>query len=118
MAGHARDDRVEPVAQRIGRVPLGEAVGQVLHQSVDVGLAQQRRDFAHGDRARAEALEIEPEALERRRRVLEPAAILLGHFDNDRYELHLARHGTARELRLELLIDQPLMRRMLVDQHE
>jgi hypothetical protein len=56
----------------------------IAHQAIDIGIAEQGRGLAHGYGARAKALEIEPEALQFRRRFFQPGAIFLGQLDNQR----------------------------------
>ena len=109
-----------PLASR----PSTEPQRKLNHHVRHVHAVLTGRNLSHPAAARtrgrpvAEAFEIEPQFFERRRSLLEPRAVLLRQLDHQGDQVHLARHRAARQLRLEPLIDEALMRRVLVDQHQ
>ena len=64
IAGHGGGDVIDLLLERQSLVELGEVVGKVLHQALDVDLAEQRRDFPHRNRVLAEAFEHQAEGFE------------------------------------------------------
>ena len=118
MAGHGRGDAVEPGLQRVDGVVVGDLVGEVADQRLHIGLAEHGRRLAHRDRARAEALDAEAEAPERLGMRGEPRHVVLGQVDDLRQKQHLRRQRPRPHRLLQRLVDQPLMRGMLVDDDE
>ena len=121
MAGHGRQHVVEPLGDRRGPSSLSRSASSSARsrdQALDVALAEQRRHLAHDDGRCAEGLDHEAE------RSSSPAApdrrcggfgVELDHFGDQQ---HLAGDAAIGEGPLQPLIDEALMRRVLVDDDE
>ena len=94
---------------------LGDLGGEVAHEAVDIGFAQERRHLAHGDRAGAEGFEHEAELGELVCLFGECVGLVAVHFDDCRDEQPLPRDAAVGEHRLHALVDEALVRRVLVD---
>ena len=112
---HGRADLGQAFLERQGVADLGELVGEVAHQALDVGFAEQRRDLAHHHGARPEGLHHQTELgelLEARR---EAGRRLLVEVDDLGDQQALAGHAVLGQGLLHALVDQALMGGVLVD---
>ena len=118
VAGHGRQHVVEPLGDDEAPLPLGKLVGEVAQQPLDVALAEQRRDLAHDDRGGAEGLDHEAEPLEVLGSGAEPLGALGVELDHFGDQQELPRQAAIGEGLFQALIDEPLMRRVLIDDDE
>ena len=118
MAGAGREHVIEP-ARKSARVAFfREEVGDVLDETLAVDLAEQRRRLAHQHGAGAERLERQAERrkfVERRRKRVHARLV---EIDDGGDQQHLSRDAGLLALAFELLVDEALMRRVLVDDDE
>ena len=94
---------------------LRELVGEIAHQALHVDLAQKRRRFAHHHRALTERLDHQAQfgqLVDTRGQPRDAAFVELDHFGQ---EQDLARDAGRGDRRFHALVNQPLMRRMLID---
>jgi hypothetical protein len=115
VAGHARQDRVDPALPSAGCALIGQFVSDVAHQAGGVHLAQQRRRLAHRtapppkgsiDQAQPAKISADPACGRRRPRRISSTISGISSACGRR------RFG---HLRLQAFIDQPFMRGVLVD---
>ena len=97
---------------------LGDFGGEVGEQARDVGLAERGGDRADQHRGRAEALELEAHAGKLARRAFEPVAIGLVELDHFGDQQRLAGDRAALARGAHPFEHQPLVRGMLVDDHQ
>ena len=93
-------------------------LGKIARERHGVDLAQHRRRLAHRDRARPERLDHEAEALQffgARHQPLGVGGIELDDLGNQQ---DLPRDARLLERGLHALVDQPLMRGVLIDDHQ
>ena len=105
---------IDPRAENAAVAAIGQLVEDVFQECVAIHLPEDRRRLPHGDGARPERFQNEAQSRQ-----------LLHHFQNTprlrpevhdlRHQKRLAPHAIVRHLPLQPLIDQPLMRRVLID---
>ena len=118
VAGHGGGDVHQPALQGKRLVPFGQMLGEVASQRRGVNLAQHRRCLADGDGAGAERLDGEAKALElvgARQQALDIGGVELDDF---RDEQDLPGDALLVDSGLHALVNQPLVRRVLVDDDE
>ena len=93
-------------------------LGEIAQQACGVGPAQQRRRLAHRDGAGTEGFDREPEARQFLGAVDQLLDGRLVQLDDFRDQQDLSLYAVLRQLRLQSLIDDALMRGMLVDEDE
>ena len=109
---------IEPVAQRQCRAKLGQFPGQIGQQAGDVGLAQRRRSSPDQHRRRPEPLDLEPQCGQLARRAFQPVAFDLVQLDRLGDQQRLPRDRAPGSGFAHPLEHQPLVRGMLVDDHQ
>src|SRR5262245_54457275 len=109
---------VEALGDDEAPLAFGKLAGKITHQALDVALAEQSGNLAHDDRRLAEGLDNEPEPLEVSCRTGEPLGGFSVELDYFGDEQHLAREAAIGEGLLQALIDQPLVRSVLIDDDE
>ena len=119
MAGHGRGDAVEPRLQRVDRVVVGDLVGKVAdqltaHWSRRAWPASRAPRSRRGRTARCRGRSGASVSACTASR----DGILLRQVDDLRQEQHLRRQRPRTHRLLQRLVDQPLMRGMLVDDDE
>ena len=93
-------------------------LGEVAQQCTGIGLAEQRRRLAHRDRAGSEGFDRKPERGQFVAARQQPLDGGLVDFDDFRDQQDLPLHAVFRERRFQSLIDDALMRGVLVDDNE
>ena len=117
VAGHGRGDPVEPVAERVA-VRSHSAISSARSRTSAAGIdrAEHRRRLAHRHRARSEAARRRGRARRAPPRARRAASTSSARqIDDVRDEQDLAGDAVGLEPALQPLIDQPLVRRVLVD---
>ena len=118
MAGHGGAHLFQPFLQRQGLAVLGQIVGDIADQAGDVSLAQQGRGFADQDRAGTKGLNHQAQ----RRQFVGTGGDPLGlggiELDHLGQQQHLARDTALRHLHFHPFVDQPLVGRVLIDDHD
>ena len=94
---------------------LVQGIGEIGEEFRRIGAIEQRRDFPQDHRAGAEAFADETPGRERIRRRVEPVAARAVEFDDVGHEQDLALDARFVALPLQALVDEALMRGMLVD---
>ncbi len=118
MAGHGGGNIFQLAGQTACRIPFGDLIGQLPNEPLNIDFAQHGWRFANRDRARSETLDGKPHLVEAFRMLHQSVAILFRKIDNFRDKQHL-RSGPFGVQRLaHLLEDEPLMRGMLIDDHQ
>ena len=105
----------QPAFERHAVVPFRHMLGEIAHQRRRIDFAEQRWRFAHGDSTRTEAVQhqtIFRQFVGARNETLDIAFV---EFDDFRNQQDLSRNTLLRHRRFQPLIDQPLMRGMLID---
>src|SRR5271157_180539 len=117
-AGESPEPTIEPAGKALRPVLGGKIRGEIADEPGEIALSDGRRRLANENRAGAEALDDEAQRrelfgvrLEQRRRVRVEV-------DDERGEERLPHDALALALALQLLIDDPLVRRVLVDDDE
>ena len=110
-----RGDAIETLLECFDRVVVGDLVGEIADQALNIDLAQQRRRFTHRYRTRPETFEPQSEAGERFGVHCQPLDVVGGQVDDFGQKQHLGGQGPRMHRRLQRLVDQALMGRMLVD---
>ena len=95
-----------------------ETVRKVAHESLNIHLAQEGWHRAHDDGARAEGLDGEAEFGQFGGAPSQAFGLAGIEFDNLRYEKPLARDTRSGELLFYALVNQALVRRVLINQHQ
>src|SRR5271166_5013541 len=118
MAGEGRKALIEPAGEALGAVLGGKIGGEVADEPGEIALSDDRRRLADENRAGAETFDHKAERsqflglrLDERRRVRIEV-------DHERGQQRLPLDPLPLALALELFIDDPLVRRMLVDDDE
>jgi hypothetical protein len=118
VAGHRGKQLVAALGEHPARTVLPEVRKQRLGERLDVSSRERPRDRAHDDRRRRERGHLEAERRERRAVLFERRDVrrvgMEGHRDQ---ELLCAGRGGV-ERRLQLLVQDSLVRRVHVDEHQ
>lgn len=115
MAGHGRRDVHQAAFEGKCLVPLGHVLGEIAQQAAGIGLAEQRRCLAHRDRARAEGFDGETERHQLLAALEQALDRRLIHLDDLGDQEDLPLHAVGRQRSLQPLVDDALMRGVLVD---
>ena len=118
VAGHGRCNMVDPFLQAQRLVKSTKLIGQIRDQGFHVARAEHRRRRPHQHRARSEPFHLQSEIRQFRRPRLEPVAGIFIQFDDFGHQKRLGRHGAALDRLAHPLQHKPLVRRMLVDDHQ
>lgn len=119
MAGEGREHVIEPLFERRhGAIILAECGREIAQQARHVGAFQDRGHFGDRDGAGAEGLDHEPEFGQKRRRLQDRGGLAGRHFDDRRDQQHLCFDAARGARAFEPFIDEPLMRRVLIDDDE
>ncbi len=118
MARHGRRDPVEPLLDRGAPLPLGDLVGKIAHQGAGIDSAQHRRRLAHRHRARPERFHDQPDLGKFRRPLADPLRVRRIEVDDLGDKQDLPRHAALGQGPPQPFIDQPLVRRVLVNDHD
>ena len=115
LAGH----HVEHLVQQFFLVQVQQflfaVLQQLAHELGRVELFEERRERLHRHRVRPERRDLDPEPYEQRLDLLEQRHLprLSGHRDRDQQPLRFER--PARDARDQLLVHDPLVQRVLID---
>ena len=93
-------------------------LGEIAQQAAHIDIAQHRRRFAHGDGAGAEGFDRKAELAQVVGPRDEPRGVRLVEFDDFRDQQDLPRHAGFLDRGLHALVDDALMRGVLVDDDE
>jgi len=114
VAGHGGGDMHQAALERKRFVPFRHVFGEIAHQRLSVDLAQQRRSLAHGNGAGAERLDDQAVARKFVSARNQPLDVGLVELDDLGDQQDLASDAGARERRLQPLVDDALVRGVLV----
>ncbi len=118
VTGHARQDRVARLVQTAGAPDLDQILGEIAQQGRRVGIAEQCRYGAHGEGVAGVRLDLEADLAEAAEVLTQQRRLARTEVDHLGDQQALARHH-ARPLRVaQALEHHPLVRRVLVDQHQ
>src|SRR5579883_1483901 len=115
VTGHAGGDSHQPPLERQGLVPFADVVGEIADETRAVNRAKERRRLAQRDRAGAERFEHKAKARQLVRTRGEPLDVGLVELDDFRNEQDLSRHAALRKRGFQLLVNDALVRGVLVD---
>ena len=118
VAGHGRENVVELFFQRRRRSGVRERVGDVAHHFRQIGFRKQRRRLADRHRAGAEGLDHQSEVGEGGRVFQQTVHIGGVEFDHHGDQLQLPLDARFGALALQPLINNALVRGVLVDDDE
>ena len=118
VAGHGGEHMIELALESGGGSPFLEAVDEIREQLAKLPRSERRRRFANGDRAGTERLDDEPELLEELRLLEELGAIGRVEVDDFGRQHDLPFDAARRSFALQPLVDEALMRGMLIDDDE
>lgn len=108
---------VEFFLQAVRSVPFRQLIGQVSDHALNVHVTQQSRSFPDGDRTGTECLQHESDLFQVCCLFVQTQRIFFRQFDNFRDQENLARNIFLRQCLLQPFIDEPLVRRVLIDNH-
>ena len=115
VAGEGGEPLIEPPSEALHSILGGKIGGEIANQAGEVPLRDDRRRLAHDDRAWAESLDEETERSELPGvRVDEGRRIRL-EVDDERVQQRLPLDALPLALAFQFLVDDALMRRVLVN---
>ncbi len=117
VTGDGRQHVIEPALRALQASVFRKRVGDVGDELSRIDLAELGRRFAHQHGAGAEGLDRKAELLEIGRGVGDARGACFVEFDDLRHEQSLPRDSMLCALTLQPLVDQPLMRGVLIDDH-
>ena len=118
MTGNRRRNQIEPIAKRERGAEFGQLPRQIGEQPRHIGRAQRRRGRADQHRRRPEPLDLQAQLGQFACRVLQPVAFDLVKLDRLGDQQRLSRNRAAGIGLAHSLEHEPLMRGMLVDDHQ
>ena len=118
MAGERAADMLDPLLQGQRVAPFLDLIGEIADQRFDIEPRDERRHLAHDDRARSERLQHEAELRQLVGPRRDPSGECRVKLDDLGEEQDLPRDAVPGERFLHALIDEPLMRGMLIDEHD
>ena len=118
VARHGGGDVHQPALERQRLVPFGHVLGEIAHQRLRIRFAEHRGRFRNRDRAGAEGLEHEAEAGKLSRARGEPFNVGLIELDDLGDEQDLSSDAVTLEGGLHALVDDTLVRGVLIDDHD
>jgi len=98
VAGECAADLLDLLLERQVIAHLGQLVGEVAHQTLDIDLAQDRRRFAHHHGTQAKRLEHQAHVGQLGGASGEPSRAILAHVDDLGQQQRLALHAVGLEL--------------------
>src|SRR5438309_2114491 len=104
MAGDSGEALVEAALERQSAVLGGEVIGEVAHQTNEIGARDERGELAQQDRAGAEPFEDEAEIRERLGVIDEPGGVVGIEVDDDGREQNLPLDAGSGALALQALV--------------
>ncbi len=117
MAGHGAADLTHPFLEGQGRPVLGEVVGDVADQALDVALPKQRGRLAHQHGARPEPLQDEAQLGQLPRPRHDPFGLRRIQLHDFRDQQGLAGDRAVLHLQLHPLVHEAFVGGVLVDDH-
>ena len=117
MAGHPAQDRLHPHLQGLRPPQVRQLVQHIPQQRRRRHRAQNGRGFAHRHRAAAKGFDPKAQLRQVLRHLQKPRRIRAGKLNDFRDQQRLRLDPRFRHLPFQPLIDQPLMGRMLIDNH-
>src|SRR6185437_9651973 len=118
VTGHGGGDVHQPPLERQRLVPFGYVVGKIVDERLRIDLAEQRRRLAHRNSAGTKRLKQKAEASQLIGARYKPLDIGLVQLDNLGNEQNLSRDAAFFQRRLQALVDDALVRRVLIDNDE
>ena len=117
-AGERPKPTIEPAREALSAVVRREVGGEIAHQAGEIALRDNGRRFAHQHRAGAEALDDKAEPGELFGMIVDERRRVRVEIDDQRRKQRLPLDRAALTLALELLVDNALVRGVLVDDDE
>ena len=108
----------ERALQAARLIERAEVLGHSADQLGHIGVAEQRRHLAHQERAFAERLDHEAQALQLGAPPENQLDLRRVELDHLGHQQSVARHPARRQRRLHPLVHQPFVGRVLIDQHQ
>ena len=118
MARHTRCHCFKPVFQRPCAALGAQFRCQIFDQAFNIGIAEKGRRFPHRNRAVTEGFEHETEFGKFTGTLCQHIGVIRIECDDGRNEQPLRRDATIRQHPLQALVDEPLVRRVLIDDDE
>src|SRR5215207_3314449 len=118
IASHGGEHAKDALFEALTGGHLAQITGDAADQCSVISPAEDGRHFAQDNGTRAERLDNETESLQEFTLRLEPSRRNGIEIDNLRNQKRLGAQCRIRQLLLHLLVDDPLMRRMLVNDDE
>ncbi len=115
MTGHARQDGIDLRPQPLAAARVPQIIDDVAQKRLRVDFAQERRRFADRDSTGTEGLDDEAQRRKRRCMVQKKGRVDLLQVHDLGDQQRLGGDPGFLALALQALIDQPFMRRMLID---
>ena len=117
MTGDTAQDRFYTGAYGHAVALVGQLVQDIQNHRPRIALAKDRRGLAHRHRAAAERLDHQAQPRQFIRQFQQTRGVAFGHLDDLGDQQRLRRNAVFRHLAFKLLVNQPLMRRMGIDDH-
>ena len=114
MAGHRRAHRLQPFLQQLRIALFQQLADEIANQATDIGFAEQRGDFAHGDGINPELFNRQPKLGKLVGSLHQQGNLITAECHDLRNQQTLPGDVSTGHLRFHPLVDQTLVRGVLI----